>query len=209
MKQKNVFYLLLFLLSGYIVFPQRKEKEWRIICDDCSPKKVKDTIRNRWHPYAGIHVSGDAAMVFIGPSFLAGVDFQLKKRVVLSVYLQYFRKKIKNTWDGGGFENGRFKTITGAILCQANSSRNPNKSFFIAGGVAFQRWVQLYNSDYNSWDDKRTTIIPAARLGYFFPMGENKVTVELNLTGPYSYGDANSSVIEILTQVSFGLRYIF
>jgi hypothetical protein len=207
--QKNILWLLLFLLTGSAAFSQHKEKEWTIICGDCSHKKVKDTLRRRWHPYAGIHVSGDAAMVFIGPSFQAGVDFQLKRRVVLSAYLHYFHKKINNVWDGGGYENGRFKTITGTILCQANSSRNPNKSFFIAGGVAIQRWMQLYNSDYNSWDDKRTTVVPAARLGYFFPIGDNKITVELNATGPYSYGDANSSVLEILTQVSFGFRYIF
>ena len=207
--QKNFLWLLLFLLTGTVAFPQHREKEWTIICGDCSHTKVKDSLRQRWHPYAGIHVSGDAEMFYIGPSFQAGTDFLLKKRIVLSAYIHYFGKKVNNVGTGGFFENGKFKTITGTILIQANIARSLKRSFFIGLGTAVQRWRDKYSSSFGSWDDKRTTVTPAMRLGYFFPGGNNKIAVELNGTGPYRSGDTNSYSIEILTQISFGIRYIF
>ena len=207
--QKNISWLLLFFLTGSSAFSQHKEKEWAIICGDCSYTKVKDTTRHRWHPYVGIHVSGDAEMFYVGPSFQAGTDFMLTKRVLLSTYIHYFGKKVNNAGANGFFENGKFKTIPGTVLIQVNTARNLNRSFFIGLGAAVQRWRDNYSSSFDSWDDKRTTITPAMRLGYFLPVGNNKISVELNGTGPYKSGDAASYSIEILTQISFGVRYIF
>ena len=207
--QKLISCLLLFLLTGSAAFPQHGKKEWTIICDDCSYKKAEETLRHRWQPYAGIHVSGDAEMFYIGPSFQAGTDFFMSKRILLSAYIHYFGKKVKNADASGFFEDGKFKTITGTLLIQANIARNLKRSFFIGLGAAVQGWRDNYSSSYGSWDDKRTTVTPAMRIGYFFPIGNNKITVELNGTGPYTSGNAISYSIEILTQLSFGVRYIF
>lgn len=207
--QKGLLWLLLFQLSNSAAFPQKKEIEWVMLCGECSQKRVKEVISHRWQPYAGIHVSGDAEMYYVGPSFQAGMDYFLKKRILVSAYIHYFSKKVNNVSTGGFFENGKFKTITGTILIQTNTAKKLNRSIFFAGGVAVQRWRDNFSSSYDNWDDKRTTFTPAIRLGYFFPIEKNKMSVELNGIGPYSYGDANSSVIEILTQISFGARYIF
>lgn len=171
--------------------------------------KSKSIGKSRWHPYIGLHISGDAEMFYIGPSLQAGTDFQLKKRLVLSGYVHYFSKKIDNAKSGGFFEHGRFKTITGELLVQGNTSKNLNRSFFLAGGVALQYWHDRYSNSFDNWDNERTTLIPAIRFGYFFPLNKQKITIEINATGPYSYKDGSSSVIEILTQISLGCRFIF
>ena len=152
-------------------------------------------------------------MFYVGPSFQAGADYQIKKRIVLSGYIHYFTKKVIGAEYPGIFWKGKFKTFTGTFLFQGNISKSPTKSFFLAGGVALQRWKDKYSDNYDSWDDKRTTLIPAIRIGYFFPVDRYKITIELNGTGPYSYSYSNIistvSVLEILTQLSLGMRFIF
>ena len=137
---------------------------------------------------------------------------EFKKRVLLSSYIHYFIKKVSNAEYGGFLEKAKFKTFTATLLIQANTGKSPTKSFFIAGGAALQRWRDNYSNNYDSWDDKRTTLIPAFRLGYFFSLDKHKMAVELNGTGPYSYAYTNDissgRVIEILTQLSLGVRFI-
>ena len=165
--------------------------------------------QHRLNPYVGLHISGDAEMYYIGPSLQTGTDFQLKKRLLLSSYIQFFQKKVNRTEAAGLFESGKFKIITVAALIQANTSNKLTRSFFFAGGFCVQIWNDKFTSDYVSWDLQRTTLLPAIRIGYFFPTGKNKMTIELNGTGPYFYQDDEWNAVEILTQLSIGARFIF
>ncbi len=175
-----------------------------------SSRHKKKIINNRWHPYAGFHVSGDAGMYYIGPSFQAGTDFYIRERLLLSTFFQYFQDKLHTTGPGGFFEDGKYRTLTAALLIQANTSKKTTgRSFFMAAGMAVQNRVDTANTSYDHWNDRRTTLTPAFRFGYFFTLNRHKLSIEINGTGPYSYGDENSGVIEILTQVSLGCRYIF
>ncbi len=171
-----------------------------------------DTIRiDRQHklqPYIGLHISGDAEMFYIGPSFQLGTDYRLKKKLFLSGYIHYFTRRVNNTYVDF-HEDGRIKILTAAILLQANTGKKPDKSFFIAGGLAYQYWHDKYESDFNNIDNERYTLLPAIRLGHFFPVGKQKLSVEINATGPYSYHDDNWSVTELITQLSLGCRFIF
>lgn len=210
--KKNVLFLLLLLLTNKVVFSQQQQDTRKKVCGCMTIKKTRNIYTANWHPYLGIHITGDAEMFYIGPSFQAGVDYQVKERIVLSSYIHYFSKKVTNTEYGGFSEKGKFKTITGALLIQANTGKRPGKSFFIAAGAALQRWSDKYSNNYDSWDDKRTTLIPAFRLGYFFPFDQYKMTIELNGTGPYAYSYTNDissgRVTEILTQLSLGVLFI-
>ena len=205
-------FLLLLLLTCKVVFSQQQQDTGKKVCGCMTTKKARNIYKPGWHPYAGIHITGDAEMFYIGPSFQAGVDYQLKKRMVLSGYIHFFARKIENVEYGGFLEKGKFKTLTGALLIQANTSKSLSKSFFLAAGAALQRWRDKYTTNYGSWDDKRTTLIPAFRIGYFFPIDKHKMTVELNGTVPYFYSYTNDissgRVTEILTQLSLGVRFI-
>ena len=166
----------------------------------------------RLHPGVGIHISGDAQMYYIGPSFQLGADYYLKKRILLCGYLHSFSKWVDKTYPDNSFEKGRFKTTTVAVLVQFNLSKKPSHSIFIAGGIAAQKWADKFESSWADWNKKRTTLLPALRLGYFFTMSHIKMAIELNGTGPYSYneeeGGVTWGVTEVLTQLSAGLRFI-
>ncbi|MES1223712.1 MAG: hypothetical protein ABUT20_49915 [Bacteroidota bacterium] len=206
--KKNCLWLLLFLLQSAAAISQHKNTEWRVVCGDCIEKKEKIPFWQRWHPYAGIHISGDAEMYYIGPSLQAGIDYQPVKKMLLSAYFHHYLKQVDKREYGGIYEKGRFKTMTGAILLQWNTGRNMENSFFIAGGVAIQSWKDRFSSNYDSWDDKRVTLTPAIRIGYFFTPARNKISIELNGTGPYSYMDGTWHATEILTQLSLGVRFL-
>jgi hypothetical protein len=202
--QIKTLWLLLFLFTTTVVFSQpNKDIDTANISS-----KIKIISTSRWHPYIGIHLSADAEMFYLGPSFQIGTDFQLKRKILLTSYFHYYSKKIKNNYNNSFSENGKFKTFTGAVLCQINPGKNLRRSFFIAGGVAIQSWRDIYASGNTAWDEKRITILPAMRLGYFFPAGWHKLAVELNWTGPYSYSDGTTDAIEIATQLSLGVRFI-
>ena len=163
----------------------------------------------RLHPYLGLHISGDAEMYYVGPSLQAGADLHLKKRLLLTSYIHFFKKKVNRTEDGGSFENGKFKTVTIAALIQFNTSKKLSRSFFLAGGFCVQKWSDIFVTDYSAWNKQRKNYLPTMRVGYFFSKGKNKLTIELNATGPYSYRDYGWQTVEILTQLSLGTRFIF
>src|SRR6266496_6413158 len=112
--KKSYLWLFLFLLKSYSAISQHKNNKWTVVCGDCIAKKEKILFWQRWHPYAGIHISGDAEMYYIGPSLQAGIDYQPRKKIVLSAYFHHYLKHVDKNGDGGYYERGRFKTMTGA-----------------------------------------------------------------------------------------------
>jgi hypothetical protein len=213
MESRKIFsaILFLFILSPVVAQSGSKNKIQlsAVSSEDSSLFKKKKT-NSRWHPYAGLHISGDAGMYYIGPSFQIGTDFYLQKKLLLSTYLHYFRDELHTTGENGFFEDGKYRTLTGALLIQLNTSKKiTGRSFFIAAGMAIQNRVDTATTSYDQWNDRRTTLLPAFRLGYFFPLRSHKLSIEINGTGPYSEMVEGSGFTEILTQVSLGCRYIF
>jgi hypothetical protein len=169
--------------------------------------------QSKWQPYLGLHASGDAELFYLGPSFQVGTDFVISKKSALTSYLHFFPKKVNNSYTDGSFEKGKYRSLTAALLFEGRLGRTSNKGTYLAGGLAFQSLKDDFSSNTNMWNMERNIIVPAIRIGYAFPFKVNKVTIELNATGPSNYKiDDNpftGEIIEILTQISIGTRYTF
>ncbi|MEP6952101.1 MAG: hypothetical protein ABI863_22615 [Ginsengibacter sp.] len=199
--------LLLTLMRPFVTQAQSKSSKWRDAEDSLV---VVQKHLSRWHPYGGLHLSSDAELYYLGPSFQAGVDFNLKPRLAFSTYIHYFRAGVNNVDNTGLSEKGRLRTFTSALLIQVDAGAGWYKGFFIGGGIALQQYADRFKGIFGSYDDARTTVTPAIRMGYIFPAGLHAIAIEFNGTGPYSYSDGfNGTITEVFTQVSLGGRFIF
>ncbi|HXS57559.1 MAG TPA: hypothetical protein VN726_15610 [Hanamia sp.] len=77
---------------------------------------------SRIHPYAGLHLSSDAEMYYLGPSFQAGVDINLTQKLAVSSYLHYFYVGVNNV-ENRLIQKGRMRTFTGALLIQYDGAQ--------------------------------------------------------------------------------------
>jgi hypothetical protein len=162
--------ILLFLVvtQPFLTQAQSKSSKW---------KNAEDSLvlvhkhLSRWHPYGGIHLSSDAELYHGGPSFQAGLDFNLKPKLAFSTYIHYFHASANLVDNTGLTEKGRFRTFTSAFLVQIHAGSGWYKGFFIGGGVALQQWADRFKGNFGSYDDTRTTVTPAIRMGYIFPAG--------------------------------------
>lgn len=184
---------------------QFKTAKWKNVQDSLV---IVQSHLSRWHPYGGLYLSSDAEMYYLGPSFMAGVDVNLKKRLALGAYIHYFFVGVNNR-DSGLIEKGRMRTFTTAFLVQLNAGAGWYKGFFVGLGLAIQVYADRFQGGLGRWDDKRITAMPVIRMGYIFPAGLHAIAIEFNGTGPYSYNDGPDTITEIFTQVSFGGRFIF
>jgi hypothetical protein len=168
-------------------------------------------IRNhsKWHPYGGLHISSDAELYYAGPSFEAGFDANLTRRLLFSTYIHYYHGKVDNTDNTGVSSLGRFKTFTVASLIQVNPGAGWYKGFFIGLGMAVQFYSDHFKSNLRNLDVSRTTLTPAIRMGYTFPAGLHAIAIEFNGIGPYTEKDGTDQYMEVFTQVSLGARFIF
>lgn len=200
--------LLLFTVAQPFVTPaQSVSSKWKNTEDSLV---ILHSHLSRWHPYGGLHLSSDAELYYLGPSFQVGLDYNLTPRLALSTYIHYFYTGVNNTDNTGLTEIGRFKTFTSAFLFQIHAGPGWYKGFFVAGGVALQKYTDRFSGGLGSYNEVRTTFTPAIRIGYIFPAGLRGIAIEFNGTGPYSYSDGtNGTVTEFFTQVSLGGRFIF
>ena len=169
---------------------------------------ISNQHKRLWHPYAGLHLSSDAEMYYLGPSFEVGSDVTLTKHLALGTYFHYFYVGVNNRTDGL-IEKGRLRTFTWALLLQLNAGAGWYKGFFIGFGLALQRYADRFQGPFGSWNDKRSTATLAIRTGYTFAAGFHAIAIEFNGIGPYTYSDGYGTITEIFTQVSFGGRFIF
>lgn len=160
-------------------------------------------------PYVGLHGSGDAQMYYLGPSVQFGADYRFFTRFGLTTYVHYFRRRIDRTYGNFEFEKGKFDCLTGALLLQAYLGRKPARGMFLGFGGAVQYLNNDFTSDWTSFQARRLNLLPAFRVGYAFPLGEHQITAELNATGPYHEGDQYSGSTELITQLSFGTRFVW
>lgn len=165
--------------------------------------------QQKWHPYVGLHASGDAEMYYLGPSFQLGTDYHFNDRVGLTAYLHSYRRSITKT-DPADYEKGHFYCLTGAVLFELRPSKKAPQGLFLAGGLAVQQVDDEFDSNWAYWDEHRTNILPAIRIGYAFPLLQRHlITAEINATGPYQEQGYQSTYTEIITQLSLGTRIIW
>lgn len=169
--------------------------------------------QQKWQPYVGLHVSMDAEGYYVGPSPQIGISYRLKKRFSLSSYLQYFPRRVEKNYSDGSFENGKYKSIVAALLLETNFFRRNNRGVMLAGGLAVHSTEDNYTSTFYDQYLKRTIIVAAIRIGFSLPVKKKSIAFELNAVGPY-IGKTGpppyfEQTIEILTQLSLGMRLIF
>lgn len=105
---------------------QSKKIKWKNAADSL----VFAQNQQRWlHPCAGLHLSSDAELFYLGPSFQAGIDINITRRLVLSSYIQYFKASADNRESIGYTEKGRLSAFTSAILLQINAGKEWYKGF--------------------------------------------------------------------------------
>lgn len=170
--------------------------------------------QSRLHPYLGLHVSGDAQLYYVGPSFSVGTDVTLTNTFSLTGYIHYFPKNVDKTYSNGDFARGRYRSTTAALLGEIFLGKTPEKGMFVAAGVSVQHTKDDFKSSWTTLDQERTIVIPALRVGYMFPISaQKKLALELNATGPYAYKSEDNGYIihslEVLTQLSLGSRIRF
>ncbi|GAB2947791.1 hypothetical protein GCM10027048_10970 [Hymenobacter coalescens] len=168
------------------------------------------TAQHQLRPYAGLHASGNADMVYVGPSVQIGADYRPLRRLGLSTYVHYFRRRFDRNF-ANEFEEGKFDCLTGAALLELRLGRQPERrGLFVGAGVALQYLKDDYHSYWaRVYTLRKHDVLPALRLGYAFPLGRHQLTAELNATGPYHEGDEYSSYTELLTQLSVGTRLVW
>ena len=122
----TIFLLLLALAQPFLTEAQSKPSKWRNAADSLV---IVESNLSRWHAYGGVHLSSDAELYYAGPSFQAGADIDLKKRLAFSGYIHYFHGSVNNIDNSGFTEKGRFRTFTSALLIQLNAGAGWYKGF--------------------------------------------------------------------------------
>ena len=169
--------------------------------------------QSRWHPYAGAGASMDAGGYFFGPSLLAGTDYWLTDKVSASSYFQYFAARLNDSYPDGSIEKGKYRSMIGAALIQADLSKNQSMGLRAGIGIAFQN--SITRSDINNTLDttKRNILVPAFRLGYYISLDPGQIIIEFDAVGPHHYTEGNppyqTEITELLTQLSLGVKYVF
>ncbi|MCU0335995.1 MAG: hypothetical protein MUF62_13305 [Chitinophagaceae bacterium] len=168
--------------------------------------------QSRWHPFAGLYVSGDAALAHIGPSPQVGVDYRFSSRLSLSTYAQYFGSTYRSTGSFGS-SSARYRSFIVASLLDVNFYRRPNRGFAMAFGPAFHTSTETYTGPGDNTPWRRSYVTAAGRFGYAIPVAKQFISIELNIIGPWSskVGQAPffSQSIDILSQLSLGGRWVF
>lgn len=171
---------------------------------------INSNAQSKWKLHSGLHLSTDAGVYMTGPSFQIGGAYYFTSRLSVNTYTHYFavRRRTAFSFDN---ENAFFNTVTNAVLLQIDGGRNRKRGMFYALGIAYQYLVndvEYQNSP--GFKEVRNSILPAARIGYHFPVNKLQMGVETNLTGPFSERYPNGgSYSESLTQLSLGVRMIF
>ncbi|HEY1870928.1 MAG TPA: hypothetical protein VGG71_07715, partial [Chitinophagaceae bacterium] len=91
--------------------------------------------------------------------------------------------------------------------------RKNNRGVILAGGLAVHSTSDNFTSTFYDEYEKRTIVVAAIRIGYSLPVKRRSIAFELNAVGPY-IGKTGpppyfEQTIEILTQLSLGIRLIF
>lgn len=169
----------------------------------------------RLHPFAGLHVAGDAALDHIGPSPQLGIDYRFSSRLTLSNYVQYFGSSYKS--DAGGLpgmsSSARYRSFIATMLLDINFHRGPSRGFSVAAGPAFHTSTETYTGPGDNTPWRRNYLTAAARLAFALPAGKQGLSIELNLVGPWQskIGEAPffAQTTDILSQLSLGGRWMF
>lgn len=167
--------------------------------------KIVAQPKPKWFLESAIRLTGDAEMVFIGPSFGVGAGVELDQRWSLSMSYTFFNSRLSNP-----DELFRTHTIDLTTNIHFRNVFTPLKGFYFGPGIARQFRKQTPESNAPERHSYWAAVFNA---GYFFPIIINKkprsLAVDIKAIGPYIQSDSGSAYTEILTQLMLGLRLRF
>ena len=156
-----------------------------------------------WFLESAVRFTGDAEMVFLGPSLSAGAGVALGKHFSVSTSYTFFYAQLKHP-----FASFRTHTIDFVPNFHFRNPFNPAKGFYFGAGITRQFRKQtplelmIKNSAY--W-------AAAFNVGYRFPLMLNhkqkSLSIDLKTIGPYSEKSNGGNYTEIFTQVMIGIRF--
>ena len=159
-------------------------------------------VNRKWFLETAIRFTGDAEMVFIGPSVGVGVGVNLGKRLSVSTSYTFFKSSLSNP-------DETFRTHTIDLISNFHFQNvfNPAKGLYVGVGPA----LQFRKQELEELMVERPTYWTAVfNVGYRFPVTLNKkprsLSVDLKATGPYSEKHPQGEYVEALTQFMVGVR---
>jgi hypothetical protein len=173
---------------------------------DAQPKKsIVHTVK-KWQYTIGVYASMDAEAIYITPTIKASIAYQIRPKLLVEGYGHYFKAKVDNN-----IEKGSLLLTTAGIKPIFLLGKNNKKGMYVGIGIAVQHRVEAYTDMALVIDDTRTNILPSYYIGYKIPTAKNnaQLAIELFGTGPYNETNTNGRYIEILTQLSLGVKVIF
>ncbi len=192
---KFTFYLLCFILVSNFTIAQ----QW-------------------WGVRTHVQLATDAEVSMAGVQPGVGVQLSLSRKLGLAADYYYYSGKFENAdrfWPVNAWQKHHTLTLLGTW----HLGRNPQKGMYTMVGMAWQSRTGVTESNGDICIHDRDYLTAAMELGYRWPMGQKGygMAISLKTTGPLSYssntniaGDPysetfESSTIEILTQLSFGV----
>jgi hypothetical protein len=173
---------------------------------DALPQKPLEPVNKKWRYSIGVYASMDAEGIYIAPSIKGAVAYSFRTKLAVEAYAHYFNAKVNNA-----MEKGSLLLATIGIQPVCLLGKHATKGMYAGVGLCLQHRVEDYGSATQVVNDTRTKIMPSYSIGYKVPSAKTgaQFAVELLGTGPYSENDANGRYIELLTQLSLGIKVVF
>lgn len=178
--------------------------------------------QNKWKPFAGIHISGNSDLYYVGPSFSGGVIHPLGKTKKWNWVpeLQYFRKYSKYDEIGNSHSWDRFISFSIRSNFNYQIGKNTSKGIFVGGGLGFQYakdecatvtqngTIKEENLHYDAI--RYGVVMLTFNAGYNFPLKKNKsLQAIITAIGPHTAKDDLGEYIEIISVLNAGIRIQF
>lgn len=177
--------------------------------------------QKNWKPFAGVHISANSDLYYVGPSFSGGVIHAIgkKKKWNWAPEVQYFRQY--ETYSDNGPSHSWDKFISFSIRSNFNYKigKNRGKGIFIGGGFGFQKAkdecatitqngiIKEENIHFDAI--KFGAVMLTFNAGYDFSLKKNKsLQAIISIIGPQTAKDHLGTYIEGISLMSAGIRVV-
>ncbi len=177
--------------------------------------------QSRWHPFAGVNISANSDLYYVGPSFSAGVIHAIgkNKKWTWAPEVQYFRNY--STYGESSTSHSWDKFISFSVRSNFNYKfgKNPAKGAFLGGGFGFQKakdecvtvtqngLIKEENVHYDAI--KYGAVMLTFNAGYIFPLKKNKsIQTVISIIGPQTAKDYLGTYVEVVSLMNVGVRVV-
>jgi len=154
---------------------------------------------------SAVRFTGDAEMVFIGPSFSIGPGIRIGKQFTLSATYTFFYDSYSDSNDN---ETLRMHTLDLLPLYHFNEITKSPRGFYAGIGLA---WQNRKLTPESLMIERPSYVTAVFNIGYQFPIKINEkqsgLAIEWKATGPYKELSDTERYVEQFTQFMIGVRF--